>query len=37
VVERVVVEDGKVVGIEDNTRFGYQSESVIIATGTFLS
>ena len=36
-VERVVVEDGKVVGIEDNTRFGYQSESVIIATGTFLS
>ncbi len=36
-VERVVVEGGKVVGIEDNTRFGYQSESVIIATGTFLS
>jgi len=36
-VERVVVEDSKVVGIEDNTRFGYQSESVIIATGTFLS
>jgi len=36
-VEQVVVEDGKVVGIEDNTRFGYQSESVIIATGTFLS
>ena len=36
-VERVVVEGGKVVGIEDNTKFGYQSESVIIATGTFLS
>lgn len=36
-VERLVVEDGRVVGIEDNTGFGYQAESVIISTGTFLS
>jgi tRNA uridine 5-carboxymethylaminomethyl modification enzyme len=36
-VERIVVENGKVAGIEDWTGFGYQAPNVILATGTFLS
>lgn len=36
-VERLVVEDGRVVGIEDHTGFGYAADAVILATGTFLS
>jgi len=36
-VERLVVEDGRVVGIEDATGFGYQTNAVVLATGTFLS
>ena len=36
-VERLVVEDGRIIGIEDATGFGYQAGSVILATGTFLS
>ena len=36
-VERLVVENGRVIGIEDHTGFGYQTESVVLATGTFLS
>ena len=36
-VERLVVEDGRVAGIEDHTGFGYQAKTVILATGTFLS
>ena len=36
-VERLVVEDGMVAGIEDHTGFGYQAKTVILATGTFLS
>jgi len=36
-VERLVVEDGKVVGLEDRTGFGYLAKTVILATGTFLS
>ena len=36
-IERLVVENGKVVGAEDQTGFGYQARSVILATGTFLS
>jgi tRNA uridine 5-carboxymethylaminomethyl modification enzyme len=36
-VERLVVEDGRVVGLEDRTGFGYQANTVILATGTFLS
>ncbi|MCP4106496.1 MAG: tRNA uridine-5-carboxymethylaminomethyl(34) synthesis enzyme MnmG [Desulfobacteraceae bacterium] len=36
-VERLVVEDGKVIGLEDHTGFGYQAEAVVLATGTFLS
>jgi tRNA uridine 5-carboxymethylaminomethyl modification enzyme len=36
-VERLVVENGQVVGVEDHTGFGYQAQAVILATGTFLS
>ncbi|MCP4346200.1 MAG: tRNA uridine-5-carboxymethylaminomethyl(34) synthesis enzyme MnmG [Desulfobacterales bacterium] len=36
-VEQLVVEDGKVIGLEDHTGFGYQAETVVLATGTFLS
>ncbi len=36
-VERLVVEGGRVTGIEDRTGFGYQAKTVILATGTFLS
>ena len=36
-VEHLVVEDNRVVGIEDHTGFGYQTEMVVLATGTFLS
>jgi tRNA uridine 5-carboxymethylaminomethyl modification enzyme len=36
-VERLVVEDGRVVGVEDHTGFGYTAAAVVLATGTFLS
>jgi tRNA uridine 5-carboxymethylaminomethyl modification enzyme len=36
-VERLVAETNHVVGIEDQTGFGYQAEALILATGTFLS
>ncbi len=36
-VERLVVEAGRVVGIEDATGFGYRAVAVVLATGTFLS
>jgi tRNA uridine 5-carboxymethylaminomethyl modification enzyme len=36
-VQRLVTEDHRVVGVEDNTGFGYQAPMVILATGTFLS
>jgi tRNA uridine 5-carboxymethylaminomethyl modification enzyme len=36
-VDRLVVEDKRVAGIEDQTGFGYAAEIVILATGTFLS
>ena len=36
-VERIVVENGNVVGVEDQTGFGYQGKAVVLATGTFLS
>lgn len=36
-VEKLVIENSKVVGLEDETGFGYQSRAVILATGTFLS
>ena len=35
--ERLVTEHGKIIGVEDHTGFGYQAETVILATGTFLS
>ncbi|MEJ2157163.1 MAG: tRNA uridine-5-carboxymethylaminomethyl(34) synthesis enzyme MnmG [Desulfobacteraceae bacterium] len=35
-VEKLVVEDHKVVGLEDNTGYGYQARAVVLATGTFL-
>ncbi len=36
-VERLVVENGRVKGVEDHTGFGYQAAAVVLATGTFLS
>jgi len=36
-VQCLVAEDHRVVGVEDNTGFGYQAPMVILATGTFLS
>ena len=36
-VDRLVVEDNKVVGVVDTTGFGFKAPSVILATGTFLS
>lgn len=36
-VERLIVEDGRVMGVEDATGFGYQAKTVILSTGTFLS
>lgn len=35
-VEKLVVENGHVAGIEDQTGFVYESQAVILATGTFL-
>ncbi len=35
-IERLVVEDGAVVGVVDQTGFGYHAAAVIIATGTFM-
>jgi tRNA uridine 5-carboxymethylaminomethyl modification enzyme len=36
-VDRLVVENGRVVGVEDQTGFGYSADAVVLATGTFLS
>ena len=36
-VERLIVEDGRITGIEDQTGFGYRTATVVLATGTFLS
>ena len=36
-VERLVVEDERVVGLEDRTGFQYKAKTVVLATGTFLS
>jgi tRNA uridine 5-carboxymethylaminomethyl modification enzyme len=35
-VERLMVENNHIVGVEDQTGFGYQSRAAILATGTFL-
>lgn len=36
-VERLIVADGQVVGVSDFTGYDYLSQSVVLATGTFLS
>jgi tRNA uridine 5-carboxymethylaminomethyl modification enzyme len=36
-VKQLVIEDGRIAGVEDATGFGYPTECVILATGTFLS
>ncbi len=36
-VERLVVDNGAIAGIEDHTGFGYRAGAVVLATGTFLS
>lgn len=36
-VERLVIENGRVAGVEDQTGFGYEAKAVVLATGTFLS
>lgn len=36
-VERLIVEDGRVWGVEDHTGYVYEAEAVVLATGTFLS
>ena len=36
-VERLIVEDNRMAGVQDFTGFGYQAPTVILATGTFLS
>lgn len=35
-VESLVVEDGRVVGVTDQTGFGYSAYTIVLATGTFL-
>ena len=36
-VERLVVENNRISGVEDQTGFGYRAHAVVLATGTFLS
>ena len=36
-IERLVVEEGRIAGVVDQTGFGYGCRAVILATGTFLS
>ncbi|MFO7706749.1 MAG: tRNA uridine-5-carboxymethylaminomethyl(34) synthesis enzyme MnmG [Desulfobacterales bacterium] len=36
-VERLVVEGGRMAGVEDHTGYGYAARAVVLATGTFLS
>ena len=36
-VERLIVEGGRVCGVADHTGFGFQAPCVVLATGTFLS
>ena len=36
-VERLIIENERVVGVEDHTGFGFQAPCVVLATGTFLS
>ena len=36
-VEKLIIEDNRVIGIEDQTGYGYLADAVILSTGTFLS
>ncbi len=36
-VERLIIENNRVVGVADHTGFGFQAPCVVLATGTFLS
>ena len=36
-IERLVIENGSIAGVEDCTGFGYSARAVVLATGTFLS
>ncbi|MBT8370149.1 MAG: tRNA uridine-5-carboxymethylaminomethyl(34) synthesis enzyme MnmG, partial [Deltaproteobacteria bacterium] len=36
-VERLIVEENRIAGVQDGTGFGYRAPAVILATGTFLS
>ncbi len=36
-VEKIIIENNQVTGIQDQTGFGFQAPCVILATGTFLS
>jgi len=36
-IERLIVEDNRIAGVQDFTGFGYRAPVVILATGTFLS
>jgi len=36
-IERLIVEEGRIAGVQDSTGFGYRAPAVILATGTFLS
>ena len=36
-IERLVIENNSIAGVEDNTGFGYPAKAVVLATGTFLS
>jgi tRNA uridine 5-carboxymethylaminomethyl modification enzyme len=36
-VQRLVIENNRIVGVEDNIGYGYQAPVVVLATGTFLS
>ncbi len=36
-VERLIVEDGRIRGVEDHAGYVYEAEAVVLATGTFLS
>lgn len=36
-IEELIVEDGRILGAVDHTGFAYRADSVVLATGTFLS
>jgi tRNA uridine 5-carboxymethylaminomethyl modification enzyme len=36
-IKQLILEGGRVIGVEDQTGFGYTAGSVILATGTFMS